>query len=87
MSQVARSEQATWRLARELAFAALVIAYGCFALSMGNGPLQDVPNHLARAHIITDPLFNHGAVCERDFYVELSFSPLGLAQALDVRSA
>jgi hypothetical protein len=45
------------------------------------------PNHLARAHIITDPLFNHGAVCERNFYVELSFSPLGLAQALDVRSA
>jgi len=72
---IARSELATAKIARELAFALLVVGYGCFGLSLDNAPLQDVPNHLARAHIIADLLFNHGAVYGRDFQVELSFSP------------
>ena len=35
--------------------------YALFAYSLSNCPMQDLPNHLTRAHIIADLLFNHGA--------------------------
>ena len=74
MNIIGASEPAI-RLTRELPFLVLLIAYASFALSLDNAPLQDLPNHLARAHIIGDLLFKNGATFGRDFRVDLSFNP------------
>ncbi len=45
----------------KMAFAGLIAGYILFAGSLSNAPMQDMPDHLTRAHIIGDLLFNAGA--------------------------
>ena len=56
-------------------FIALVALYAAFGLCLGNAPMQDAPDHLTRAHIMADLLFNHGAQFGDLFALKLSFSP------------
>jgi hypothetical protein len=56
-------------------FIALVALYAAFGLCLGNAPMQDAPDHLTRAHIIADLLFNHGAQFGDLFALKLSFFP------------
>jgi hypothetical protein len=58
-----------------IAFLAFVALYGVLGMSLSNAPLQDLPNHLARAHVISDLLFNHGHQFGATFSVALSFNP------------
>jgi hypothetical protein len=60
--------------APEVAFAAALIGYAVLAAALGNGPLQDLPNHLTRAHTIADLLWNHGAVFGGLFAFQLKFT-------------
>ena len=56
----------------------LLVAAGIYAalcLSLQNAPLQDLPNHLTRAHIIADLVFNHGAVYGGLFALHGGFYP------------
>ena len=57
------------------AFFLILFGYMILAFQLGNAPLQDLPNHLARAHIMGDLLFNHGANYGRLFEIVPSFSP------------
>ena len=56
-------------------FIALVALYAGFGLCLGNAPMQDLPDHLTRAHIIADLLFNRGAQFGNFFALKLSFFP------------
>lgn len=56
-------------------FIALVALYAAFGLCLGNAPTQDFPDHLTRAHIIADLLFNHGAQFGDFFALKFSFFP------------
>ena len=56
-------------------FAAVLGGYGVLALLLSNAPLQDLPNHLTRAHIIADLLFDRGAAYGRDFHLRFMFQP------------
>jgi hypothetical protein len=58
-----------------LVFAALVTAYALFGLSLSNAPFQDLPNHLARSHIIGDLLFNQGNLFGSQFALDLQLTP------------
>src|SRR5271170_5459036 len=59
----------------EIFLGAILFIYALFTVSLGNGPLQDLPNHLTRAHIIGDLLFNQGAVYGKYFSVDPTFTP------------
>jgi len=59
----------------ELVFALVFLLYASFALSLGNAPLQDMPNHLARAHILSDLVFNDGATFGHWFKFNFTFTP------------
>lgn len=52
-----------------------VLAYLLLASRLGNAPMQDLPNHLARAHIIADLLFNNGQVYGQDYTFQTTFAP------------
>ena len=54
---------------------AVALAYLGLASRLGNAPLQDLPNHLTRAHIIADLLFNQGQVFGRDYTFQATFAP------------
>jgi hypothetical protein len=56
-------------------FLVLLMLYVAFGLSLGGAPMQDLPDHLTRAHIMADLLFNHGAQFGDLFAVKLVFSP------------
>lgn len=56
-------------------FLVLLMLYVAFGLCLGGAPMQDLPNHLTRAHIMADLLFNHGAQFGDLFAVKLDFSP------------
>jgi hypothetical protein len=56
-------------------FVALVALYAGFGLCLGNAPMQDLPDHLTRAHIIADLLFNHGGQFGDFFALKLSLFP------------
>ena len=53
----------------------LTLAYVLFFADLKSLPLQDFPNHLARAHILDDLLFNGGARFGHEFIVHLSAMP------------
>jgi hypothetical protein len=59
----------------ETALGAAVVGYAILAAALGNAPLQDLPNHLTRAHVIADLLWNHGAVFGAAFEFKWTFSP------------
>jgi hypothetical protein len=58
-----------------VACSALALGYLCLAWSIANAPMQDVPEHLGRAHIISDLLFDDGSVYGRYFQLQMSFRP------------
>lgn len=58
-----------------MVFAACVGLYALFGLSLSNAPLQDLPNHLARGHIIADLLFNNGSLFGSKFALDLQVTP------------
>jgi hypothetical protein len=59
----------------EFSFGVVALAYLSFAIIIVNAPLRDLPDHLTRAHIISDLLFDHGAVYGRSFVLVPSFVP------------
>jgi hypothetical protein len=59
----------------ETALGAAVLGYALLAAALGNAPLQDLPNHLTRAHVIADLLWNHGAVFGTAFEFKWTLSP------------
>src|SRR5215469_838523 len=59
----------------EATFIGLLSLYVAFDLCLGGAPLQDLPDHLTRAHIMADLLFNHGAQFGDQFAVKFDFSP------------
>ena len=61
--------------AHHVVFAVLTCSYALFCLSLANAPMQDLPNHLARAHIIADLLLNQGRSFGNEFAVGLEFTP------------
>jgi hypothetical protein len=56
-------------------FAGLLALYTVLGLNLANAPLQDLPNHLTRAHVIADLLFAHGAIFGRVFSLKLTVAP------------
>jgi hypothetical protein len=54
---------------------ALLALYAVFGLCLGNAPMQDLPDHMTRAHIIADLIFGHGAQFGNHFLLQPSFSP------------
>lgn len=84
------SDQLTWSRVAMIAFALLTASYVAFGLCLNNGPMQDLPDHLTRAHIMGDLLFNDGAQYGDLFIFKTAFSPYlggdlvlaGLDQAL-----
>jgi hypothetical protein len=56
-------------------FFALLALYVAFGLCLSGAPMQDLPDHLTRAHIIGDLLFNRGAEFGDLFALKLHFSP------------
>ncbi len=61
--------------AAEFSFAVLTLLYAIFSMSIPSAPLQDLPNHLTRAHIISDLLFNGGAIFGKSFKFEPFWCP------------
>lgn len=59
----------------ETALGVAVLAYAVLAAALGNAPLQDLPNHLTRAHVIADLLWNQGAGFAAAFQFKWTFSP------------
>ena len=55
--------------------ALLTLGYVLFFVGLTSLPLQDLPNHLARAHILDDLLFNGGARFGQEFVVHLTAQP------------
>jgi hypothetical protein len=51
---------AAWLRRPESIFFVVVAFYLALACLLSNAPLQDMPNHLTRGHIIADLWFNHG---------------------------
>ena len=64
----------TTRAARGL-FALAVLAYIAVLLWFSPLLLQDYPNHLARAQILADLLFRHGAEFGQSFRFHLLLTP------------
>lgn len=64
-----------WPRVSAAVFVALLTLYVALALCLSNSPLQDLPDHLTRAHIIADLLFDHGRNFGGLFALKLSFSP------------
>jgi hypothetical protein len=64
-----------WSGVPQVLFIGVLALYVAFGLSLGGAPLQDLPDHLTRAHIMGDLLFNHGAQYGDQFAVKLEFSP------------
>ena len=58
-----------------VAAALLTLAYVLFFAQLKSLPLQDLPNHLARAHILDDLIFNGGARFGHEFMVHLTAIP------------
>jgi hypothetical protein len=58
-----------------LLFGALLALYVVLGLALPNAPLQDLPNHLTRARIMADLLFDHGSIFGRDFVLHLAPEP------------
>src|SRR5579863_335752 len=56
-------------------FLVLLVLYVALGLYLGNAPMQDLPDHLTRAHIISDLLYDHGAAFGNHFALKLTFSP------------
>jgi hypothetical protein len=72
---VSRPATAPWPRIPAAVFVGLIALYVAFGLCLGNAPMQDFPDHLTRAHIIADLLFNRGAQFGDFFALKLSFSP------------
>ena len=53
----------------------LLALYVAFGLCLGGAPMQDLPDHLMRAHVMGDLLFNRGVEFGELFAVKLDFSP------------
>jgi hypothetical protein len=56
-------------------FPVLLALYAAFGLYLTNAPMQDMPDHITRAHIIADLIFNHGREFGDHFILRPSFSP------------
>ena len=71
------SRSTAWMAPRTMVIVSMVLLtlYVVFGLGLGNAPMQDLPDHLARAHIIADLLYNKGAQFGDLFALKLSFSP------------
>jgi hypothetical protein len=68
--------------AYRLMFAASAGLYVLFGLSLSNAPFRDLPNHLARGHIIADLLFNQGSLFGDRFSLDLEFTPYLVADLM-----
>ncbi len=66
---------AAWPRSPVAFLSGLVGLYVAFGLCLANAPMQDLPDHLTRAHIIADLIFNHGAQFGDAFALKASFSP------------
>jgi putative flippase GtrA len=53
----------------------VVAAYMALGYALSNSPLQDLPNHLARAHIISQLLYSPAVSSPSLYSLNLSFSP------------
>lgn len=69
------SNHMTWSRGAVIAFALLTASYVALGLCLENAPMQDLPDHLMRAHIIGDLLFHHGAQFGDLFAFRRDFSP------------
>ncbi len=69
------SATAAWPRSPAIFFSGLVALYAAFGLCLANAPMQDLPDHLTRAHIIADLIFDHGAQFGEAFALKSSFSP------------
>ncbi len=56
-------------------FPVLLALYAAFGLYLSNAPMQDLPDHITRAHIIADLMFNHGRQFGDHFFLQPAFSP------------
>ena len=56
-------------------FLVLLALYAAFGLCLGNAPMQDLPNHITRLHIIADLIFSHGGDFGDRFIFQPAFSP------------
>ena len=56
-------------------FPVLLGLYAAFGLCLSQAPMQDMPDHLTRAHILADLMFNHGREFGDQFILKPSFSP------------
>ena len=57
------------------AFLFLLGLYAAFGLCLNNAPMQDLPDHITRAHVIADLIFNRGGEFGNHFTLEPTFSP------------
>lgn len=64
------SADTTWLL-----LVLMLLPYAVLALFLPDAPLDDLPNHLARAHIISDLLFDDGLVFGASFLLEPAAQP------------
>jgi hypothetical protein len=64
--QVSGSATASSPRVPEVPFIALIVLHVAFGLCLGGAPMQDLPHHLTRAHIIADLLIHHGAKLAKD---------------------
>jgi len=80
-SSVAAAIPRRWEVYR-LVFAACAGLYALFGLSLSNAPFQDLPNHLARGHIIADLLFNNGSLFADKFALDLHITPYLIADLI-----
>lgn len=64
-----------WALAAAASFPVLLGLYAVFGLSLTHAPLQDMPDHITRAHILADLFFNQGREFGDQFILKPSFSP------------
>jgi len=75
---------ADWLFAEMGWLAALVVcgAYLCSVVPLSSLPMQDYPNHMARAAVISDLLFHHGAHFGSAFQLHFAIVPYVLPDAI-----
>jgi hypothetical protein len=69
------ANQMRWSRVAAIAFTLLLASYLALGLCLENAPMQDLPDHVMRAHIIGDLLFRHGAQFGDLFVFKRNFSP------------
>jgi len=75
VDEVSRPASGVWPVVSAVLFMALLALYVAFSLCLVNAPMQDLPNHLTRSHVISDLLFNHAVDFGGIFALVATFSP------------